>query len=355
MDNQKVLQFNSFINEAYECFSFADFLKLAILKLHELVVYDSGMFFCAISRDCSFFKPYIGGNIDEYYKKHNFNDRDEYLHWAEKTNAGREAYVYKALDYAKGVVQIENEPRSSFISVQEDFYIACVRIIHKGQFLGEIYLHRSKDKPDFDDNDMFILRLLQPHVSTVFSIIHTISAVKCIETNNQAYIPKGMCMFDKELSLIGGNTSGIEILKIITKMGSSVLYHVKELCRDLMEEGSGHSKDNVVLNSTVLKVTKNDLKVDIFAKNLNRLNNDTRFIVTMEFLNESQTVDTYKFKFSKREAELIDGIIQGKNNMQLAEAFNLSANTIKTHIRNIYQKTGASNRAELAYLLMLNK
>lgn len=355
MDNQKVWQINSFINEAYECSSFADFLKLAIIKLHEFIAYDSGMFFCSISRDCSFFKPYIGGDIGEFYKKHKLLERDEYLTWAENTNPGKEAYVYKAVDYAKGMIQIENEPRSSFISAQKDFHIACMRIIHKDQFLGEIYLHRTLDKPDFDDDDMFMLRLLQPHVSTVFSIIHTITAVKCLEVNNQLPVPKGMCMFDKELSLLGGNASGIEMLKINTKMGSSLLYHIKELCRDIIDERAGYCKDDLVFQTKVLKVVQNDVRIDIFAKDLHKLNNDSRFIITMEFLNENNIADTYKFKFSKREAELIDGIIQGKNNAQLADTFNLSANTIKTHIRNIYQKTGASNRAELAYILMLNK
>ncbi|NLI91454.1 MAG: response regulator transcription factor [Peptococcaceae bacterium] len=31
-----------------------------------------------------------------------------------------------------------------------------------------------------------------------------------------------------------------------------------------------------------------------------------------------------------------------------------SENTIKTHIKSIYKKTGANNRTELAYVLMLN-
>lgn len=54
MENRKLIKLNRLINNSYECFSFAEFLKLTIFKLHELVMYDSGMFFCGISRDCSF-------------------------------------------------------------------------------------------------------------------------------------------------------------------------------------------------------------------------------------------------------------------------------------------------------------
>ena len=97
MNNQDLLRLNTMINKAYECLSFSEFLKLTILKLHELVMYDSGMFFCAISRDCSYFKPYLsGGSIEDYYRKQSFLDRDSYLSRAEDANAGNETLVYKA-------------------------------------------------------------------------------------------------------------------------------------------------------------------------------------------------------------------------------------------------------------------
>jgi len=116
MDNQKLLKLNGLINKSYECFSFGEFLKLTILKLHELVMYDSGMFFCGISRDCSFFKPYIGGRVEDYYRKQSFTEREQYLTQSENNNAGSEAYVYKSADYFHGVIHIADEPRSSFLT-----------------------------------------------------------------------------------------------------------------------------------------------------------------------------------------------------------------------------------------------
>lgn len=355
MDNQKLLKLNSFINKAYECFSFIEFLKLAIMGLHEFVMYDSCMFFCGISRDCSFFKPYLSGSIENYYKKQSFPEREEYLAQSVGNSAGNEAHVYKAADYGHGIVQVANEPRSSFLVSQKDFYIVCMRIVNDGRFLGEIYLHRSKEKPDFDDDDMFVLRLLQPHVSTIFNIIHTITAVKYIETNNQPNIQKGMCMFDEDLSLIGGNVTGVEMLKTPTVFGSSVLYHLKELCLDLLDNQLTIDADNVLFTSKLLKTGNGDLKIEIFAKTASRTDKSRKYIAVLEFCNEEQMVTDYKFKFSKREAEIIDGLIQGKNNAQIAKALDLSENTVKTHIKNIYRKTGAGNRAELTYVLMLNR
>lgn len=355
MENEKVVLMNGFINSAYDCHTFHDFLKLTILKLHELVAYDSGMFFCSLSKDCSFFKPYITGDIKEYFEKRKLNPWEAHRYTEDAGNLGKEAYVYKALDYAHGLIHIENEPRKSFISDQNGFHIVCARIIYKGEFLGEIYLHRSREEADFDEEDLLALRLLQPHVSTVFSIIHMLTAVECIDSCEPHGSQKGMCMFDRELSLIDGSMSGTAILKMSTDLGSCVLYHIKEQCQEMIAENPDFDGDRAILRSFDLKIQNSDLRVDIFANKRNGYGNGGRFVVTMEFVNESQTFADYKFKFSKREAEVIDGLIQGKNNGQLAGCLNLSENTVKTHIKNIYKKTGANNRTELVYMLMLNK
>ncbi len=349
IDNRKVALLNSFVSEAYECNEFSDFLRLAIQKLHKLVVYDSAMFFCAISRDCSYFKPYTGGNINDFYKKSVFAEKEAY----QNVEIEREAYVYKAADYSHGIIQIDNEPRSGFLSEQSQFYIVCIRIIHKGQFLGEIYLHRSKEKPDFSDEDIFMLRLIQPHVSKVFNIIHTTKAIKFTETSGQKCSQKGMCIFDQELSLVGGNVTGIEMLKMATKHGSSILYHVKEMCLDLLESDVKFSKSTAQYRSMLFIIPDNEMRVDVYAQKM--LRDGVRFVITMELTDEGQALSDYKFKFSKREAEIIDAMIQGKNNIQLAELFHLSENTVKTHLKNIYKKTGTNNRTELSYVLMLNK
>lgn len=353
MENQKLIKLNRLIHSAYECFSFAEFLKLAIVKLHELIGYDSGMFFCGISRDCSYFKPYTSGNVERHYQKQLFPEREEYLKQKDEEGAGGEALVYKALDYKQGVITIGDEPRSSFLADQDDYHVACVRIIYKGQFMGEIYLHRGKDKPDFNEEDMFVLRLLQPHISTVFHVIHTVAAVNYQEIESGRMSKKGLCLLDKELSLTAGNVTGLEMLRAPTIFGSSVLYHVKELCEDIL--ANDKDRDPAAHRSAEFKTGGGKLYCDILFFKGGRAKKGEKFFIAMEFGEGEQAIADYKFKFTKREADIIDGIIQGKINSQLADAMNLSENTIKTHIQSIYRKAGASNRTELAYILMLNQ
>jgi len=97
------------------------------------------------------------------------------------------------------------------------------------------------------------------------------------------------------------------------------------------------------------------MKIHIFFNDDRKTNNKIQYVIIMQYCDEGQITADYKFKFTKREADIIDSLIQGKNNTQLAEALNISENTIKTHIKSIYKKTGANNRTELTYVLMLNR
>lgn len=54
---------------------------------------------------------------------------------------------------------------------------------------------------------------------------------------------------------------------------------------------------------------------------------------------------------SARELEIVGLLIEGKTNLEIAQLLYISANTVKTHIKNIYAKLGVSNRVQLYTLL----
>ena len=57
---------------------------------------------------------------------------------------------------------------------------------------------------------------------------------------------------------------------------------------------------------------------------------------------------------SPREQEIITRVIEGKSNREIGEVLFISANTVKTHIRNIYKKLGVSNRVQLVHAIKVN-
>ncbi|CCG42255.1 response regulator transcription factor [Magnetospirillum molischianum] len=51
-------------------------------------------------------------------------------------------------------------------------------------------------------------------------------------------------------------------------------------------------------------------------------------------------------RLSRREGEILAQLIEGRTNKEIAQALNLQEITIKVHLRNVYRKIGAANRAQ---------
>ncbi|HMK24063.1 MAG TPA: response regulator transcription factor [Terriglobales bacterium] len=55
-----------------------------------------------------------------------------------------------------------------------------------------------------------------------------------------------------------------------------------------------------------------------------------------------------KFGLTRRELQITSAVVSALSNKEIAQRFTLSVDTVKNHLRNIYDKTGVSNRLELA-------
>ena len=62
--------------------------------------------------------------------------------------------------------------------------------------------------------------------------------------------------------------------------------------------------------------------------------------------------DHHKFGLTRREIEVLALVVAGYTNKDIAGKFRLSEDTVKHHLTNIFDKTGASNRLELALFAM---
>jgi DNA-binding CsgD family transcriptional regulator len=52
-------------------------------------------------------------------------------------------------------------------------------------------------------------------------------------------------------------------------------------------------------------------------------------------------------EISARERQIVENLVLGLSAAEVSMILNISAHTVRTHIRNIYAKIGVSNRVEL--------
>jgi len=53
------------------------------------------------------------------------------------------------------------------------------------------------------------------------------------------------------------------------------------------------------------------------------------------------------YGLTKRELQIISGVVSGRANKEIAERFGIAEDTVKHHLSNIFDKTGVSTRVEL--------
>jgi DNA-binding CsgD family transcriptional regulator len=59
-----------------------------------------------------------------------------------------------------------------------------------------------------------------------------------------------------------------------------------------------------------------------------------------------------KFRLTRRETDIVRRVVDGRRNIEIAEEIDISEQTVKDHLSNIYIKTGAENRIALMRTLM---
>ena len=57
-----------------------------------------------------------------------------------------------------------------------------------------------------------------------------------------------------------------------------------------------------------------------------------------------------KYKLTKREAEILQYILQGMNNLEIIELIDITEHTLQKHLQNLYRKCGVSTRWDLLKL-----
>ncbi len=67
-----------------------------------------------------------------------------------------------------------------------------------------------------------------------------------------------------------------------------------------------------------------------------------------DLMQQAQVPQRKTYGLTPRELEVVGAIVEGCSNRDIAKQFNLSEETVKRHLSNIFDKTGVSTRLELA-------
>lgn len=172
------------------------------------------------------------------------------------------------------------------------------------------------------------------------------SAVEKIQAN-----PPDVCLVDVDMP----NLSGIGVIRILRKSLPQMKiivfssYDAENYIREAMEAGAdGYVLKNVGLDELVEIVKAfhdGNPKLSPYLLNLTSGYADY----------EKKDGKTQGPILTTREKEVLQFITEGKGNKEIANALFISTETVKSHVRNIFEKLGVKNRVNAAMLARKNK
>lgn len=71
---------------------------------------------------------------------------------------------------------------------------------------------------------------------------------------------------------------------------------------------------------------------------------------TQEYVDELLPAFCERYHLTARERVILEEVLQGKDNQNIASSLQLALGTVKAHVHNILKKTGTTTRQELAQL-----
>jgi DNA-binding NarL/FixJ family response regulator len=184
---------------------------------------------------------------------------------------------------------------------------------------------------------------------------------------------------ETEFKVVGEATDGRQALDLTQKLNPDILLldlimpHLTGL--ETLRELSGSSTPvrTIVLTASIEKeqiaqalqlgargILLKDASTDVLLKGIRTVMNGQFWVgqdkVTdlVEILrsympdSDERKADRKTFGLTARELEVVAAIVSGFTNREIAQKFSISEQTVKHHLRNIFDKVGVSNRLELA-------
>jgi len=170
-------------------------------------------------------------------------------------------------------------------------------------------------------------RLLEPFTDRV--------EVVEVDVSRQPAGPVDIALFDP----YGHPHLGLETITALAgnpRVGAVVVY-TWQLMRGQVDK---------ILSCGASAVVAKSVSGEELVKDLEQLaNGDT--VVSHDFrLNTSMSWPGADLRLTERESEVVSFLASGMSNRDIADAMILSENTVKTHLKSIFQKIGVSSRAQ---------
>lgn len=164
-----------------------------------------------------------------------------------------------------------------------------------------------------------------------------------VGTTKNAYVAQSLCSM--------GNVD-LVLMDVCTEFEASGLKAAKEIKHS-------HPEIKIIIITSIPEASWIETAREIGVESFWYKNACSELLAIMDRTMEGESIypdntpavkigNANSFDFSKREIEVLRELTTGATNKEIADALNISEETVKTYIKNALIKTGFQNRTELA-------
>jgi len=227
-------------------------------------------------------------------------------------------------------------------------------------YVGGIGLHRSDEHRDFSQKDLEILKMVRPHLANLAKDFCEEKADKDDYTSPLPFLSNikelGICIWDFDLKLLESNLD--KNLFVPSKHREELIRSLITLCKGL--------RDKVIRKGKVVFPEERRMKskVSIDGKSYfadvafseTEPNGKGRFIAIVydyaAIFSNIMSALRSTYNITEREFEILQCVINGYSNQEIAAKLYISTPTVKKHLTSVYQKIGITGKNQLLNVVL---
>jgi len=337
------------------------FQKQVLISLQECFGYQRATFFL-IDRGGNMVAP-VMLNLDDYfcdiYCRYYFEkDIFEPRKVVEKIPSIHKQSVVTINDLMARQNFEMTEYYNEFLRKQDIYHEIAVFLSNNLQLTGVIGLYRSKTEPGFSSEELRRLEQLSFYLSKTLSnnilLENTRQEKEMLEHySNESAV--GLFIFDKFLNILFANERAKTICSDFGDSSSPELLH--QFLHKLLNDSSWQ----IGLKKQIITGSSQKFTLRVMRSFHHEFNFNTLYMACLcpEEEAKSAVIPSankspvqgllLQKELTSREIEILELMIKGLSNQEIAQALFVSIHTVKTHMQNIFKKMNVKNRTSLSY------